>query len=63
VAFKETDVLSLRTSVFLMRGAHAEYIPDASACPTEDKSNRILPVLHFTPQSVGYVTCQGQYFS
>ncbi|NPT56971.1 hypothetical protein [Paraburkholderia elongata] len=40
-----------------------EYISDASAYPTEDNSNPVLPVLHFTHHPVGYVKYQGQSYS
>lgn len=40
-----------------------EYIPDASAYPTEDNSNPVLPVLHFTHHPIGYVKYEGQYYS
>lgn len=43
--------------------AQGEYIPEASAYPTEDNSNPVLPVLHFTHHPVGYVKYQGQYYS
>jgi hypothetical protein len=43
--------------------AQGEYIPEASAYPTEDNSNPVLPVLHFTHHPVGYVRYAGQYYS
>jgi hypothetical protein len=43
--------------------AQGEYISEASAYPTEDNSNPILPVLHFTHHPVGYVLYHGQYYS
>jgi hypothetical protein len=36
---------------------------DASAWPTEDNRNPVLPVLPFTHRPVGYVKYQGQYYS
>jgi hypothetical protein len=43
--------------------AQGEYISDASAYPTQDNSNPVLPVLHFTHHPVGYVKYQGQTYS
>ena len=43
--------------------AQGEYISEATAYPTEDNSNPILPVLHFTHHPVGYVLYHGQYYS
>ncbi|MEZ0605604.1 hypothetical protein ACAX43_26050 [Paraburkholderia sp. IW21] len=43
--------------------AQGEYIPEASAYPTADNDNPVLPVLHFTHHPVGYVLYQGQYYS
>ncbi|MGH8780337.1 hypothetical protein [Paraburkholderia sp.] len=43
--------------------AQGEYISDANAYPTEDNSNPVLPVLHFTHHPVGYVLYHGQYYS
>jgi hypothetical protein len=40
-----------------------EYIPDASAYPTQDNQNPVLPVLHFTHHPIGYVKYEGQYYS
>lgn len=40
-----------------------EYIPEASAYPTDDNSDPVLPVLHFTHHPVGYVRYAGQYYS
>ena len=43
--------------------AQGEYIPEASAYPTADNVNPVLPVLHFTHHPVGYVKYEGQYYS
>jgi hypothetical protein len=43
--------------------AQGEYIAEASAYPTADNNNPVLPVLHFTHHPVGYVTYQGQTYS
>ncbi|MFL9866271.1 hypothetical protein PQR67_19015 [Paraburkholderia fungorum] len=43
--------------------AQGEYISDATAYPTQDNSNPVLPVLHFTHHPVGYVKYQGQTYS
>jgi hypothetical protein len=40
-----------------------EYISEASAYPTADNSNPVLPVLHFTHHPVGYVKYQGHTYS
>ncbi|MGV1756985.1 hypothetical protein ACQZ6F_04130 [Rhizobium sp. A22-96] len=40
-----------------------EYIPIASAYPTDDNSNPVLPVLHFTHHPVGYVMYKGVHYS
>jgi uncharacterized protein YqgV (UPF0045/DUF77 family) len=40
-----------------------EYISEASAYPTEDNSNPVLPVLHFTHHPVGFVKYAGEYYS
>ena len=40
-----------------------EYISVASAYPTEDNNDPVLPVLHFTHHPVGYVKYQGEYYS
>lgn len=43
--------------------AQGEYIPEASAYPTADNVDPVLPVLHFTHHPVGYVKYEGQYYS
>jgi hypothetical protein len=43
--------------------AQGEYIPEASAYPTADNSDPVLPVLHFAHHPVGYVKYEGQYYS
>jgi hypothetical protein len=40
-----------------------EYIASASAYPTEDNANPVLPVLHFTHHPVGYVLYQDVHYS
>ena len=40
-----------------------EYIPIASAYPTDDNSDPVLPVLHFTHHPVGYVMYKGVHYS
>ncbi|CAG4888578.1 DUF3465 domain-containing protein [Paraburkholderia saeva] len=40
-----------------------EYISEASAYPTEDNRNPVLPVLHFTHHPVGFVKYAGEYYS
>lgn len=40
-----------------------EYISDSEAYPTEDNSNPVLPVLHFTHHPVGYVAYEGEHYS
>ncbi|MFM0075446.1 hypothetical protein PQQ86_30270 [Paraburkholderia sediminicola] len=43
--------------------AQGEYIAEASAYPTADNNNPVLPVLHFTHHPVGYVLYQGHTYS
>jgi hypothetical protein len=43
--------------------AQGEYIPEASAYPTADNSNPILPVLHFTHHPVGFVLYHGKTYN
>ncbi len=40
-----------------------EYIAEASAYPTQDNRDPVLPVLHFTHHPIGYVKYDGQYYS
>lgn len=40
-----------------------EYIGSGDAYPTEDNTNPVLPVLHFTHHPVGYVLYQGEHYS
>ena len=43
--------------------AQGEYIAQASAYPTADNNNPVLPVLHFTHHPVGFVLYQGHTYS
>lgn len=40
-----------------------EYITSADAYPTEDNTNPVRPVLHFTHHPVGFVEYQGVHYS
>lgn len=40
-----------------------EYIASADAYPTEDNTNPVRPVLHFTHHPVGFVDYQGVHYS
>lgn len=40
-----------------------EYIDQAHAYPTEDNTNPVLPVLHFTHHPVGFVEYGGEHYS
>jgi hypothetical protein len=40
-----------------------EYIDLGPAYPTEDNTNPVLPVLHFTHHPVGYMLYEGEYYS